>query len=55
MTVGQEMEEPLPGYVTYNNLEGRTGLVDKAASDGLVHLDQQVAVAAWLIAAGMDH
>ena len=49
MTVGQETEGPLPGYITYNNLGGRTGLVDKATSDNLVHLDQQVAAAAWLI------
>ena len=55
MTEGEKMEDPPPGYVMYNNLEGRMRPVDKAASDGLVYLDWQVAVAAWLIVTGVNH
>ena len=46
-----------PGLVTYDNLRdhGSAPCKGKAANDGSVHVREQVAAAAWVIATGTEH
>ena len=55
----EDLEQPPapPGYIIFNNFLESGDYIDvwKVASDGSVHLVQQTAAAAWVVASGTDY